>query len=111
MDLKAQKCVPCRPGSPPLAPAQIEDLRQQIPDWELRGQRLVRTIKFKDFKGSMAFVNRMAELAESEGHHPDFCVHYANVEVTLWTHDVGGLSENDFILAAKLDQLLGEVGR
>jgi 4a-hydroxytetrahydrobiopterin dehydratase len=107
MDLKAQKCVPCKPGSPPLPKARVEELHQQIPDWEVRGQRLARTLKFKDFKGSMAFVNRMAEVAESEGHHPDFCVHYANVEVTLWTHAVGGLSENDFILAAKLDELLG----
>jgi 4a-hydroxytetrahydrobiopterin dehydratase len=111
MDLKAQRCAPCKPGTPALLPEQIEKLLPQVPAWEVREQRLRRTLKFKDFNQSMAFVNRMAEVAESEGHHPDFCVHYANVEVTLWTHTVGGLSENDFILAAKLDDVLGAVPR
>jgi len=107
MELKSQRCVPCEGGTPALSPDRIAELGNQVPDWEAREQRLRRSLKFKDFKEAMVFVNRMAALAESEGHHPDFCVHYANVEVTLWTHAVGGLSENDFILAAKLDVLLG----
>ena len=79
--------------------------------WELvrsAGQppRIRKLFKFDDFLGSMAFVDKMAALAEGEGHHPDFCVHYAEVDVTLWTHAVGGLSDNDFILAAKIDAIL-----
>ena len=105
MELKSQKCVPCEGGMPALAPDRVEELGAQVPSWEARDQRLRRSLQFKDFKQAMLFVNQMAELAESEGHHPDFCVQYANVEVTLWTHAVGGLSENDFILAAKLDAL------
>jgi 4a-hydroxytetrahydrobiopterin dehydratase len=110
MNLKSQKCVPCEGGMPALSADRVEELRAQIPAWEVRDQRLRRTLQFKDFKQAMAFVNRMADLAESEGHHPDFCVHYANIEVTLWTHAVGGLSENDFILAAKLDVVLLDSG-
>jgi 4a-hydroxytetrahydrobiopterin dehydratase len=106
MDLKSQRCAPCRPGTPALSPERIGGLKAQVPAWEVRESRLRRTLKFKDFAEAMVFVNRMADLAEAEGHHPDFCVHYANIEVSLWTHTVGGLSENDFILAAKLDDLL-----
>jgi 4a-hydroxytetrahydrobiopterin dehydratase len=83
----------------------------EVQDWELvrsAGQppRIRKLFKFDDFLGSMAFVDKVAALAEAEGHHPDFCVHYAEVDVTLWTHAVGGLSDNDFILAAKIDAIL-----
>jgi len=67
---------------------------------------LNRRFDFKDFVAAMAFVNRMAEVAEAEGHHPDFAVHYNRVDVTVWTHSVNGLSVNDFILASKLDAAL-----
>jgi 4a-hydroxytetrahydrobiopterin dehydratase len=68
--------------------------------------RLIKTFKFANFVAAMEFLNRVAELAESEQHHPDFCVHYNRVDFTLWTHAVGGLSDNDFILAAKIDALV-----
>jgi 4a-hydroxytetrahydrobiopterin dehydratase len=77
----------------------------QVPGWDLRESTLTRRFKLRDFSAAMAFVNRVAGLAEAEGHHPDFAVHYSTVDVTIWTHAVGGLSENDFILAAKLDRI------
>lgn len=76
-----------------------------IPAWAVRDGKLHRTFDHKDFVAAMAFVNAMATLAEAEGHHPDFCVHYRRVDVTVWTHAIDGLSENDFILAAKIDTL------
>jgi 4a-hydroxytetrahydrobiopterin dehydratase len=106
--LSERRCVPCKPGTPPLDEATTRLLLGDVPGWGLRtdpGQptRLGKRYEFTDFLGAMAFVGRMAKVAEAEAHHPDFCVHYNRVEVTLWTHTVGGLSENDFILAAKLD--------
>jgi len=75
------------------------------------GARITKQLVFKDFVSAMAFLDKLAVIAEAEGHHPDFCVHYNKVDVTLWTHSVGGLSENDFILAAKIDAVLdGAVG-
>jgi 4a-hydroxytetrahydrobiopterin dehydratase len=68
--------------------------------------RITKRYEFRDFLGAMAFVDKMAAVAEGEGHHPDFCVHYSRVDVTLWTHAAGGLTENDFIVASKLDALL-----
>ena len=80
-------------------------LLAELPGWEARGDRLLRTFALPDFAAAMRFVNAMAEVAEAEGHHPDFCVHYNRVEVSLWTHAIGGLSENDFVLAAKVSSL------
>ena len=77
----------------------------QVPKWTLHENRLTRRLVFSDFVGAIAFINRMAEVAEAEGHHPDFAVHYRQVDLTIWTHAVGGLTENDFILAAKIDAL------
>ena len=76
-----------------------------VPVWSSAGDRLKRTFVFHDFADAMRFVNKMAAVAEAEQHHPDFAVHYREVAVTIWTHAVGGLSENDFILAAKIDAL------
>src|SRR5205823_4799469 len=75
-------------------------------DAQKAGARIAKQYRFRDFLAAMAFVDAMAVVAEAEGHHPDFCVHYNQVDVTLWTHVVGGLSENDFILAAKIDAAL-----
>ncbi|HWP65267.1 MAG TPA: 4a-hydroxytetrahydrobiopterin dehydratase [Candidatus Limnocylindria bacterium] len=105
MSLASKRCRPCEGGVPPLTAAEAERLHAEVPAWTLAGQRLRRRFTFPDFAAAMAFVNRMAALAEAEGHHPDFTVHYRQVDVELWTHAVGGLSENDFILAAKIDQL------
>ena len=80
------------------------------PDWRLeeKGTRLVRRFEFQDFKKAIEFVNRVAEIAEEEGHHPDIAIHWNKVDLVLWTHKIGGLHENDFILAAKIDRLLEE---
>ena len=111
MQLKDRRCVPCEGGTPPLDDGQTRLFLGEVQGWELvrsAGQppRIRKLFKFDDFLGSMAFVDKVAALAEAEGHHPDFCVHYAEVDVTLWTHAVGGLSDNDFILAAKIDAIL-----
>jgi 4a-hydroxytetrahydrobiopterin dehydratase len=105
MDLTQRKCVPCEGGVPKLAGEQLQGLFRSVEGWDLREDRIHKRLRFRDFPSAMAFVNAMAELAEAEGHHPDFTVHYDTVDVTLWTHAVGGLSENDFILAAKIDHL------
>ncbi|MBM3270023.1 MAG: 4a-hydroxytetrahydrobiopterin dehydratase [Candidatus Sericytochromatia bacterium] len=106
MALADRRCVPCEGGTPKLPPAAIGALAAELPGWEVRDERLVRTFKFKDFRAAMAFLGRVADVAENEGHHPDFCVHYRVVDMTVWTHAIGGLSENDFILAAKIDRLV-----
>jgi len=91
---------------PSLPLEEARSLLQQVSGWQIRGNKLEKTFKFADFVSAMSFLNRVAEVAEAEGHHPDFCVHYSKVEMTLWTHAAGGLTENDFILAAKIDGLL-----
>jgi 4a-hydroxytetrahydrobiopterin dehydratase len=107
MDLTRKKCVPCEGGVPRVEGAALDALLAAVPGWRLDGQRIARQFRFADFRAAMAFVNAMAELAESEGHHPDFSVHYATVDVAIWTHAAGGLTENDFILAAKIDRIPG----
>jgi 4a-hydroxytetrahydrobiopterin dehydratase len=106
MNLTSKRCVPCEGGTPKLGAVQIEELLRQVDEWEAMDDRLIKTFKFANFVAAMEFLNRVAELAESEQHHPDFCVHYNRVDFTLWTHAVGGLSDNDFILAAKIDALV-----
>ncbi len=107
MSLLSKKCVPCEGGVPPFSPDQVEAARKELhADWRVVGNKIVRGFVFKDFKEAMVFVDRVAELAEGEGHHPDLHIHYNKVEVELWTHAIGGLSENDFIVAAKVDKLL-----
>ena len=107
MELAKKKCVPCEGGMSALGPARVADLQSQLPRWQVKPDEgeLHKRFQFETFLETMAFVGRMAELAEAEGHHPDFCVHYDVLDVTLTTHAIGGLSENDFILAAKIDQL------
>jgi 4a-hydroxytetrahydrobiopterin dehydratase len=104
MDLTQKKCVPCEAGTPPLDAGVILELAKNVPVWKIiDNKKLSREFKFKDFKEAMAFINRVAEIAETEGHHPDIYVFYNLVRLELSTHAVGGLSENDFILAAKID--------
>jgi 4a-hydroxytetrahydrobiopterin dehydratase len=106
--LASRACVPCRGGVPPLEPGVAEELRHETPLWKLEenATRLKRAFEFADFREAMRFVNGVAEIAEREGHHPDIAIHWNKVELTLWTHKIGGLHENDFILAAKIDGLL-----
>jgi 4a-hydroxytetrahydrobiopterin dehydratase len=105
-DLLSRRCVACEKGTPPLTEEQASLYLPQVPGWEIReGKSIRRRFSFKDFREAMAFVNRIAELAEEEGHHPDFFLSYNRVRVDLTTHAIGGLSENDFILAAKIDRI------
>jgi 4a-hydroxytetrahydrobiopterin dehydratase len=107
-DLATQHCVPCEGGTPPLPRAEAERLLAQVEGWTLiEGEplKIARRVKRKDFAGAMAFVNQVAELAEAEGHHPDLCVSWNRVTLELFTHAIGGLSGNDFIMAAKINRL------
>jgi 4a-hydroxytetrahydrobiopterin dehydratase len=107
MELKSKRCAPCEGGVPALTPEQVSGLLAQVDGWEARDGKIHKALRFGDFAEAMAFLNRVAACAEAEGHHPDFCLHYNNVDVMIWTHAIGGLSENDFILAAKIDDLAG----
>lgn len=102
-----QKCTACEGGVPPMTAEQIAHYRPQIDTaWEvIDDKKIRREFKFKDFKEAMTFVNKIAELAETQGHHPDISIHYSKVVIELWTHKIKGLFVNDFILAAKIDEL------
>lgn len=107
-DLAAQRCVPCRGGVPPLAGAELEGLLARLgPNgWQaVRGHHLEKTYAFPDFVGALAFVNRVGEVAEAEGHHPDLHLAWGKVRIEIWTHKIDGLTESDFVLAAKIDRL------
>jgi 4a-hydroxytetrahydrobiopterin dehydratase len=112
-DLASRSCVPCRRGMPPLTQEEAAELVRATPEWKLErgGTRLTRRFELADFAAAMEFVNRVAEVAEEEGHHPDIAIQWNRVDLELWTHAIGGLHENDFILAAKIDRLLEEPRR
>lgn len=107
MALTDRHCVACRGGMPRLDEAALRAGLGELSGWTLaeQGTRLQRTLRFKDFAVAMRFVDAMAAVAEREGHHPDFAVHWNRVDVTIWTHDAGGLTENDLVLAAHLGAL------
>jgi 4a-hydroxytetrahydrobiopterin dehydratase len=107
MELAQKNCVPCDGKTPALSGNDVARLMVEVPTWKLSPDQrsLEKSYEYADFKQAMSFVNRMAALAEAEGHHPDFRVRWNRVDVTLSTHAIGGLSENDFILAAKIDRL------
>ena len=103
-ELAAKRCVPCSEAVPPLKGRELASLAQQLPAWQVVGEHhLLRTFTFPDFKSALDFVNRAAQIAETEGHHPDLTLSWGRVEAKIYTHKIGGLSESDFILAAKLD--------
>lgn len=104
--LKDQSCVPCRGGVPPLPKEKADQYLCETPDWRVDGSKIVREFTFKNFKDAMAFVNDVADIAEEQGHHPDIFIHWNKVRLELYTHKIGGLHENDFILAAKIDALM-----
>jgi len=103
--LSRKTCTPCRGGIPPLTADEVEAFRPQVPDWSLHDEahRIERTYRFKDFAESFGFVTKAAELAETEGHHPDIGFGWGYATVSLQTKKIKGLHENDFIMAAKLD--------
>jgi 4a-hydroxytetrahydrobiopterin dehydratase len=101
-----ERCVPCRKGAPALSPAEARARLPHVPDWTLGEGRLQRRFELADFRRALAWVNRVGMLAEEEGHHPDIhLTGWNRVELVLWTHAVGGLHENDFVLARKIDGL------
>ena len=107
-ELTKKKCVSCESGVPALPPEQVQTLLRAIPDWKLTAdsKRIRRDWRLRDFVTALDFFQRIAQIAEAEDHHPDLhLVGYRNVTVEIWTHAVGGLTENDFILAAKIDLL------
>ncbi|MBK1736113.1 4a-hydroxytetrahydrobiopterin dehydratase [Halorhodospira abdelmalekii] len=107
MDLAEKTCIPCRGGVAALDRPKAEELIQQVPGWSLdsEGKRIVRCFCFQNFLEALAFVNRVGELAEEQDHHPDIKFGYGYAEVWIHTHAIGGLHENDFILAAKVNGL------
>lgn len=105
-DLATKTCVPCRGGVPPLKGEELATLQAQVSGWSvIEEHHIAKTFKFPDFAGALKFVNRVGELAEEQGHHPDIFLTWGKVEITTWTHKINGLTESDFILAAKIDQL------
>ena len=109
-DLLAKHCVPCEGGTKPLEQSAAEAYLTATPGWDLvldEPNKLTRKLKFKDFVEAMRFINRVADVAEEEGHHPDFSVSWNRVQLELTTHAIDGLSENDFIMAAKINNVEG----
>ena len=104
-DLASQKCKPCEGGVSPLQPAEITSLLGHLKDWAFRDGVITKTYEFKNYYQTMAFVNAAAWVSHREDHHPDMTVGYNKCKVDYSTHAIGGLSENDFICAAKLDAL------
>jgi 4a-hydroxytetrahydrobiopterin dehydratase len=106
VNLASKRCVPCSGGVPALRGVELDRLAAQVPAWEVRDEHhLYRDFSFPDFAQALAFVNRVGAVAEQEGHHPDIALRWGKVGIELWTHKVDGLTESDFILAAKIDQL------
>jgi len=104
--LASKTCVPCRGGVPPLKGKELEALQQQVAQWKVVNEHhITRLFTFPDFKQALDFVNRVGALAEAQGHHPDILLTWGKAEVTLWTHKINGLTESDFIMAAKIDGL------
>lgn len=105
-DLAHKTCIPCRGGVPPMTPEQYQPLLAQLNGWKVeKDHHLVRSFALPDFVQALALVNRIGDLAEREGHHPDIYLAWGMVRVEIWTHKINGLTESDFILAAKIDEL------
>jgi 4a-hydroxytetrahydrobiopterin dehydratase len=107
MELKEKKCKPCEGGTPPLRSQQISNFLKELQTkWEVIDNTKIRqTYKFKNFREALDFANKVGEIAEEEQHHPDLHVYYGKVTIDLSTHAIGGLSENDFIMASKIDNI------
>ncbi|MBX3396156.1 MAG: 4a-hydroxytetrahydrobiopterin dehydratase [Phycisphaerae bacterium] len=105
-NLADKTCIPCTGGVPPLDSASINELLAQLDGWKLEKEyHLARSFVFPNFVTALAFVNRVGELAEQQGHHPDIYLAWGLVKVEIWTHKIKGLTESDFILAARIDRL------
>ena len=104
--LADQHCVPCRGGVRPLKGAELIRYAEQLPDWKIvEEHHVAKSFLFADFKTALDFVNRVGAVAEQEGHHPDLCLAWGKVDVQIYTHKIRGLTESDFVMAAKIDQV------
>lgn len=104
--LAAKQCVPCKGGVPPLKGEELAKLARQLPRWKVIEEHHVeKTFDFSDFRSALNFVQNVGELAEEQGHHPDIFLRWGKVKITIYTHKIEGLTESDFILAAKIDQI------
>jgi 4a-hydroxytetrahydrobiopterin dehydratase len=114
-ELKHQKCEVAGPGSPQVTDAELEEFRSQVPDWSIIERddvkRLERVFQFKDFLTALDFTNKVGAIAEQEGHHPALLTEWGHVGVAWWTHSVDGLHRNDFIMAAKTDEIYARVAK
>jgi len=108
MNLTQKKCVPCEGGTLPLAKEKVEEYMKEVQGWEVQENKVIeKTFSFKTFRESIDFVNQAAGIAEQEQHHPDMHIRYRKVTLELTTHAIKGLSENDFIMASKIDIMYG----
>jgi len=111
--LKSQACVPCRGDEPPAALKEIQKLSPQVPHWKVKERsgikRLERTFKFKNFIEALRFANKIGDTAEEEGHHPVITLQWGKAKVSWWTHKIDGLHRNDFIMAAKTDEIYDSI--
>lgn len=112
-ELAEKSCIPCRGGIPPLSAEAIRPLHREIPAWTVvEDHHLTREFRFADFATALRFVNQVGEIAEAQGHHPDVRLAWGRVGIDLWTHKIDGLTESDFIFAAKIDRVWeGAAGR
>ena len=105
-NLADQHCVPCRGGVPPLKGEQLIRYAEQLPDWKIiEEHHITKSFPFPDFKTGLDFVNRAGAVEEQEGHHPDLCLEWGKVDVRIYTHKIRGLTESDFVMAAKIDRI------
>jgi 4a-hydroxytetrahydrobiopterin dehydratase len=111
-ELAERRCVPCRGGVPPLKGEDLRTLHEQLgAGWEVVGEHhLEREYRFPDFREALSFVNRVGEMAEEQNHHPDIHLAWGRARITVWTHKIDGLTESDFVFAAKCDRLFGDAG-
>ena len=105
-ELASKTCVPCKGGTPPLKGEELDELRRQVPGWEVVEEHHLRhRFRFANFREALRFVNKVGELAEEQGHHPDVAFGWGYAEITIWTHNIDGLTESDFVFAAKVDRI------
>ncbi len=105
-ELASKTCVPCRGGVPPLKGQELATLKSKVQGWNVVNEHhITKSFTFPDFRQALDFVNRVGEIAEQQGHHPDIFLTWGKVDITIWTHKIDGLTESDFILAAKIDQV------
>ena len=110
-ELASRECVPCKGGTPPLSGEKIQQLLGELNGWTVQQEyHLTKSFDFPDFVKALACVNRIGEIAEQQGHHPDLYLAWGKVKMEVWTHKIHGLTESDFILAAKVDAALGDLG-